>query len=307
MDEKFPREIYPQKAPRKKVSLAKPPERTRFASSSFRNTEGRKKVSLEKRPEDGIYINPNPVHEIQFPDSPMPTIDTASAPPLTPCAPPPATAATQMPSITVFPTNNNIATAVGATITDPDLTAAREGRGIIIKQGSFRCAYNAELVWLLATAIPALVLFGTFAVSVSNDIVKLFDNIFAGICMGWITLSLISSAVFYGKNYHFSAERDAFVISRRNKKRYYYYSDITNVRFEEFTLFGKKRGYVVTIETRYNTDVYRFIFGDNRIFTDATNTPFYYLMRNAQLTNAPENNTPDPDRFLKRSYDPDEY
>ncbi|MDE6031342.1 MAG: hypothetical protein K2G32_06965, partial [Oscillospiraceae bacterium] len=131
MDEKFPQEIYPQRVPRKKVSLAKPPlERTQFASSSFRNTEGRKKVSLEKRPEDGIYINPNPVHEIQFPASPMPTIDTASAPPLTPCAPPPVTAATQMPSITAFPTNNNIATAVGATINDPDLTAAREGRGI---------------------------------------------------------------------------------------------------------------------------------------------------------------------------------
>lgn len=306
MDEQYPREIYPQRVPRKKVSLAKPPlERSRLVSSSFRNTEGRKKVSLEKKPGDGIYINPKPVHEIHFPASPMPAIDTVCAPPLTPYSPPPVTAATQMPS-TAAP-RNNIATAVGATITDPDLDAAREGRGIIIKQGRFRCAYNAELVWLLATAIPALVLFGTFAVSVSDDIVNLFDNICAGICMGGITLSLIFSAIFYGKSFRFSAERDAFVISRRKKKRYYYYSDITNIKFEEFTLFGKKRGYVVTIETKYDTDIYRFIFGENRIFTDTTNTPFYYLMRNARLTNAPENNTPDPDRFMKRSYDPDEY
>ncbi len=308
MDGKFPQEIYPQRVPGKKVSLAKPPlERSRLVSSSFRNAEGRKKVSLEKRPEDGIYINPNPVREIHFPASPMPAISAASAPPLAPYAPPPVTAATQMPSIAVVPANNNIATAVGATVYDPNLTAAREGRGLIIRQGNFRCAYNAELVWLLATAIPALTLLGTFAVSVSDDIVNLFDNIYAGICAGGIALSLISGTVFYGKSYHFSAERDAFVISRRKKKRYYYYADITNIKFEEFKLFGKKRGYVVTIETRYNTDVYRFIFGDNRIFTDATNTPFYYLMRNAQLTNAPENNTPDPDRFMKRSYDPDEY
>lgn len=307
MNEKFPQEIYPQRVPRKKVSLAKPPlERSRLASSSFRNTEGRKKISLEKRPEDGIYINPNPVREIQFPASPMPAINV-SAPPITPYAPPPVTAATQMPAIAAIPAGNNIATAVGATITDPDLTAAREGRGLIIREGSFRCAYNAELVWLLATAIPALVLFGTFAVSVSDDIVNLFDNIYTAICAGGIALSLIFSAICYGKNYHFSAERDAFVISRRGKKRWYYYADITDIRFEEFKLFGKKRGYVVTIETKYNADVYRFIFGGNRIFTDATNTPFYYLMRNAQLTNAPENNTPDPDRFLKRSYDPDEY
>ena len=308
MDGQFPQEIYPQRTPRKKVSLSKPPlERSRLVSSSFRNTEGRKKVSLEKKPEDGIYINPNPVREIQFPSSPMPAINTASAPPLAPYAAPPVTAATQMPSVAVTTAaQNNIASAVGATITDPNLSAAREGRGIIIRQGNFRCAYNAELVWLLASAIPALTLFGIFAVSVTDDIVNLFDNIYTAVCAGGIVLSFIFSAICYGRNYHFSAERDVFVISRRRKKRYYYYSDITNIKFEEFRLFGKKRGYAVTIQTRYTSDTYRFIFGDNRIFTDATNTPFYYLMRNAQLTNAPENNKPDPDRFMKRSC-PDEY
>ena len=279
-------EIYPQIKPGKKVSLAKPPmERSRLASETFGITGSGKKVSLEKRPEDGIYINPNPVREINFPVSPMPAVSSAQIP----------------------AAQNNIATAVGATVTDPELIAAREGSNIQIRRGHFRCAYEMEFVWLLATAIPALTLFGIFGFSVTRDIVKLFDNLYSAVCMGGIVLSCLFSAICYGKNYSFIAEQDAFVISRRQKVRRYYYADITDIKFEEFRLLGKKRGYIVTIETRYVSDTYRFIFGDNRIFTDATNTPFYYLMRNARLTNAPENQSPDPERFMKRSYDPDEY
>ena len=97
-------EIYPQIKPGKKVSLAKPPmERSRLASETFGITGSGKKVSLEKRPEDGIYINPNPVREINFPVSPMPAVSSAQIP----------------------AAQNNIATAVGATVTDPELIAAR--------------------------------------------------------------------------------------------------------------------------------------------------------------------------------------
>ncbi len=282
-------EIYPQITPRKKVSLAKPPaERSQLVSGTFGSVAGGRsgrRISLEKKPGDGIYINPNPVQEINFPASPMPAVNAAQIP----------------------AARNNIATAVGATPSDPELIAAREGSNIQIRRGHFRCAYDLEFVWLLATAIPALALLGVFAFSVTGDITRLFDNIYNAICIGGIVLSCAFSAICYGKNYGFIAEQDAFVISRRGKTRRYYYADITDVRFEEFSLFGKKRGYIVTIETRYVSDTYRFIFGQNRIFTDATNTPFYYLMRNARLTNAPQNSIPDPDRFMRRSYDPDEY
>lgn len=278
-------EIYPKITPRKKVSLAKPPlARSRLVSSSFGGGSG-KKISLEKRPEDGIYINPNPVREIRFPASPMPMVSAAQIP----------------------AAQNNIATAVGATSVDPEIVAAREGSNIQIRRGRFRCAYNMELVWLLLTAIPALGLLGTFVFSTVGDITRLFDSIYNAVCLGGIALSCAFSAICYGKGYEFIAEKDAFTIRRRGREHRYYYADITDVRFEEFGLFGKRRGYIVTIETSYVTDSYRFIFDRNRIFTDATNTPFYYLMLNARLTSAPQNSVPDPDRFLKRRRDLDGY
>lgn len=217
-------EIYPQITPRKKVSLAKPPaERSQLVSGTFGSVAGGRsgrRISLEKKPGDGIYINPNPVREINFPASPMPAVNAAQIP----------------------AARNNIATAVGATPSDPELIAAREGSNIQIRRGHFRCAYDLEFVWLLATAIPALALLGVFAFSVTGDITRLFDNIYNAICIGGIVLSCAFSAICYGKNYGFIAEQDAFVISRRGKTRRYYYADITDVRFEEFSLFGKKRG-----------------------------------------------------------------
>lgn len=278
-------EIYPRITPRKKVSLAKPPlERSRLVSDTFRNSGAGGKISLEKKPEDGIYINPNPVREINFPASPMPAVSAAQIP----------------------AARNNIATAVGATAVAPEIVAAREGTDIQIRSGRFRCAYDMEFVWLMLTAVSSLALLGTFAFSVSGDVARLFDSVYNAVCLGGIVMGCAFSAIFYGKSYGFIAEQDAFLITRRGKARRYYYADITDVRFEEFALFGKRRGYVVTIETRYGSDTYRFIFDKNRIFTDATNTPFYYLMRNARLTNALQNNIPDPDRFMKRS-GPDEY
>ncbi len=77
-------EIYPQITPRKKVSLAKPPaERSQLVSGTFGSVAGGRsgrRISLEKKPGDGIYINPNPVREINFPSSPMPAVNAAQIP-----------------------------------------------------------------------------------------------------------------------------------------------------------------------------------------------------------------------------------
>lgn len=263
----FEQDIMPQTAPRKKISLSKAPR------GSVRSRP-RGKVSLAKNPENGIYISPTSTEEISFPEADIPT---AQAP---------------------VQAHNSVVSAgaiSGGAPPDPLVTAARENRGLYIRKGHFRCAYNAEFAFLLIAAIAGAALILGFAVSTlsslfdsgsDNDLYDYFYEI------GIFIIACIFTFILYGRSYHFSAEKDVFIVSRRNKKEYFYYCDIDDVRFEIFSLFGIKRGYIVTVVTKYRTETYRLIFGKNRIFTDATNTPFYYLMRNTGLTDLPENNTP---------------
>lgn len=164
-----------------------------------------------------------------------------------------------------------------------DLTKARSKPELLLRRGSFKCAYNTELVILLffVALVSLFVLWAMSALTdlpawaaAATDIGEVYLAVF-DILMGfvWAFLSM-------GRECAYEALETEFVV-RGPGKRYeiFYYSDIADITFDKW----RRRGYVVKITTGVRTITYRCIFGENKVDTEITGNPFYYLAVNSGL------------------------
>lgn len=155
----------------------------------------------------------------------------------------------------------------------------------LIRHGSFKVAYNHEMVFLIiAAGIAAASLIAFLPVMKLAFVMEsgeLLEVILATVC-GFF--GIMCAVIFMGRGCEFSAEQSEFTVKGPGKKtEYFYYSDVSDITFEPFSLFGKHRGYIVTVTTSLRTTQYRVIFGDNKVIKDVTATPFYYLGVNSGI------------------------
>ena len=164
----------------------------------------------------------------------------------------------------------------------------------LIRRGSFKVAYNNEMVFLLIAVILMIVMFIGFLplITAANDAYDAGDisrktsrTVFIAVLLiieG--VFGAISAFIFMGRNCEFSAEQTEYVVKGPgNKTEYFYYSDVRDITFKPFKLFGNHRGYIVTITTSVREIEYRVIFGDNKVVKDVSGNPFYYLGVNSNI------------------------
>ena len=157
----------------------------------------------------------------------------------------------------------------------------------LIRRGIFRCAHRFEAPLVILTGILAVICLFSFMMLISaetaedmpyGEIIDIFFIIFEFVFACLFTLAL------YGKPYKYYAEENEFiVISPSGKKQIFYYSDVYDVKYEHLTLIGVHRGYLVTITDSIKETSYRYIVGENKVFTGTASTPFYYLEVNCGL------------------------
>lgn len=158
-------------------------------------------------------------------------------------------------------------------------------------RGEFKCAFKYEMI-LLAIAAAIMVALIILALPILKDFVSLTTSsrhsasnmIGALFVVGEIVFGSIFAFILNGRTYRYEAGETEFVVTGPgNSKEFFYYSDVQDIRTEELKLFGKKRGYLVTITTGVREVQYRYIFGRNKVFTGVEGTPFYYLGLNSGL------------------------
>ncbi|MBE6888849.1 MAG: hypothetical protein E7485_02370 [Ruminococcaceae bacterium] len=182
-----------------------------------------------------------------------------------------------------------------------DLTRAREVGDYgkkeelpLIRKGSFKCAYNHEMVYLLAVAGLAVVSFiAMMPIIVSANLAaeqgeisfKTSKTVFMAVTILLeAVFGTIFAFVFMGRRCEYDAGEHEFIVKGPGKRtEYFYYSDVRDITFEPIKLFGNHRGFLVTITTSLRQYEYRYIFSDNKVFKDINATPFYYLGVNSGI------------------------
>lgn len=102
--------------------------------------------------------------------------------------------------------------------------------------------------------------------------------------IGWTIIIIIRT----GKGYQYEVFEKEFHIHREGRKPYQdviYYCDVLSVRYEPmYFLFDKRvRGYEVTVVTKYRSIVFKYVFGNNKVFNQAKDTPFRIIEERAGL------------------------
>ena len=164
-----------------------------------------------------------------------------------------------------------------------------EEREKMLNKGEFKCAYDHEMIFLaiigvvLVVSLIAALPFLLFAADFLGGR-HVVDTLLALLLPFYLVFGTIFAVIMSGRTCHYDAGETEFVITGPGKrKEYFYYDDVHDIRTEELKLFGKKRGYIVTISTGVRDISYRYVFGKNKVFTGIDATPFYYLGINSGL------------------------
>lgn len=156
----------------------------------------------------------------------------------------------------------------------------------LVRRGSFRVGYGNEekliimcivgAVLCLCMFVVGLVLFGA-PESFMGFMSSVFWIIPAVMCLVFIPV------IFYGRRCSYYAGNTELEAITPRGSDYLYYSDISEVIYKPTTLFGKRRGYHVTVVTGVRDFTYRFIFDRSDDQFEPKHTPFYILEVNAGL------------------------
>lgn len=156
----------------------------------------------------------------------------------------------------------------------------------IVRRGSFRVGYKNEdrLVILCAAGaflclcmfIAGLIIFGA-----PDSFLSFMGGVF------WIIPSvmcvILIPVIVYGRNCaYFAGEKEMELITPKGSE-YIYYSDISEVIYKHMTLFGKPRGYFITIVTGVRDFSFRYLIDRNSELNEPKHTPFYLLELNSGL------------------------
>ncbi len=159
----------------------------------------------------------------------------------------------------------------------------------MLSKGEFKCAYDREMIYLAIIGVILIVSL-IVALPVIFYIIGFmgrrgrFDALIVMLIPFYLIFGSLFAAILNGRTCHYDAGEKEFIITGPGKrKEFFYYDDVQDIRTEELKLFGKKRGYIVTVTTGVRDIEYRYIFGKNKVFTGIDATPFYYLGLNSGL------------------------
>ena len=165
----------------------------------------------------------------------------------------------------------------------------------MIRRGSFRVGYGSEEKLIIMCGIGAalclcmfivgLVLFGA-----PTDFMGFMGSVFWIIPM--VICLVFIPVIFYGRRCTYYAGDKELDAVTPGGSDYLYYSDISEVIYKPTTLFGKLRGYHVTVVTGVRDFTYRYIFDRHDDLCEPRHTPFYILELNAGLKQ-PEETDPE--------------
>ncbi len=163
----------------------------------------------------------------------------------------------------------------------------RDEREKMLNKGEFKCAFDHEMVFLALTgaAIVVTIIIWLPVMAALSDIGRSGrQTLMAVVFVMEIFFGTIFAIILNGRTCHYDAGEKEFIVTGPGKRReFFYYDDVQDIRTQELKLFGKKRGYIVTITTGVRDIEYRYIFGKNKVFTGMDGTPFYYLGVNSGL------------------------
>ncbi len=164
----------------------------------------------------------------------------------------------------------------------------------LIRRGTFKVAYNHEMVFLIIAVVLMALVFIAFLplITAASQAYELGDisrktsrTVYLAVFLIIEFLfGTISAFVLMGRNCEYSAEETEFVVKGPGgRTEFFYYSEVQDIDFKPFKLFGKERGHIVTITTSIRTFEYRVVYGENKVLKDISGNPFYYLGVNSEI------------------------
>lgn len=168
-------------------------------------------------------------------------------------------------------------------------------------RGCFRCAYSTEKFYLILIAVLyAVGMFGTATgmmalFSMSEDAALMCAISILGLWLVWTAVcAVVFSLVLYGSEYRYSADDDKMTIIHGGNTMDIFYYNVLSVRYEPLELFGKQRGFIVTVVTRRSTNVFRMVYRRSDARMTPESTPFAILEERTGL-----NKPSDPDLIIR--------
>lgn len=163
------------------------------------------------------------------------------------------------------------------------------------RRGSFRVGYSNEGRLIVMCAVGAFLCLCMFVVglllfgapdSFTGFMGSVFWVIPAAVCL------ILIPVIMYGRNCsYYAGEKEMETVTPRGSD-YLYYSDISEVIYKPILLFGKPRGYLVTVVTGVRDFTFRCLMDKRSEQTEPKHTPFYLLELNAGLKQ-PEQTDPE--------------
>lgn len=173
-------------------------------------------------------------------------------------------------------------------------TEQKTDSGKLIRRGSFRISYNNEGKLVLFCIIGALLCIAMFIVGLvlfgaPEDFLGFMGSVF------WIIPAVVCvvliPVIIWGRTCSYSTDEIELQANMPGGPEYLYYSDISEVIYKPFLLFGKPRGLLVTVVTSVRDFTYRYIYSSDEL-TEPEHTPFYLLEINSGLKQ-PQNSDPE--------------
>lgn len=164
----------------------------------------------------------------------------------------------------------------------------------LVRRGSFRVAYNNEDKLVIGCIIAALLCLcmmvtGLVMFGAPQDLLGFMSSVF------WVIPAVVCvvciPVILYGRRCTYTANETELEAKTSKGSEFLYYSEVSEVIYKPMYLFGKERGFLVTIVTGIRDITFRYIF-DNEDLHKPEHTPFYLLELNAGLRQ-PEEEDPE--------------
>jgi hypothetical protein len=163
---------------------------------------------------------------------------------------------------------------------DEQMVAAREFRDLNIRSGHFRVPFRGEIPMFIVTT-AATVFYTLIWIEMVLRTVMIL-GVWLPLGIGFLIWGTIMRTIWVGKEVSYSLDEEKMTITVGKEREYFYYTDITDVKFENPPGIRQNNGYVVTICAGCKEVRYTYLFG-RRKNQNSTDTPFIYLMQNCGI------------------------
>lgn len=162
----------------------------------------------------------------------------------------------------------------------------KQGQKALVRRGSFRIGYKNEdklIIFCIVGAALCLCMFvvGLIMFGAPDSFISFMGGVF------WIVPAVVCAVmipvIIYGRRCdYYTAETEMETVMPGGSD-YLYYSDISEVIYKPMTLFGKPRGYFITVVTGVRDFTFRYLVDRGSELDQPKHTPFYILELNAGL------------------------